>query len=46
MIFKPLLDAKKVQIYFDDIMVATPTVEENLKIIEKFKNLSDQNEPM
>jgi len=39
MIFKPLLDAKKVQIYLDDIMVATATVEENLEVIEEVLSL-------
>lgn len=38
-IFKPLLDAKKVQIYFDDVMIATSTIEENLEIVKEVLHL-------
>lgn len=35
LIFKPLFEVKKVQIYLDDIMIATATVDENLKILKE-----------
>ncbi|XP_018366050.1 PREDICTED: uncharacterized protein LOC108763170 [Trachymyrmex cornetzi] len=39
MVLKPLLDARKIQIYLDDIMIATATIEENVTIFEEVLHL-------
>lgn len=43
-IFRPLIDANKILIYMDDILVATSTIEEHLKILaEVFKVIRENS---
>lgn len=41
-IFRPLLDTKKILLYLDDILIATPSIEQNLNILQEVLHLLSQ----
>lgn len=43
LIFRPLLEARKVLLYLDDILIATPTIRENLTILGEVLHLMSRH---